>query len=262
MRLTGLPAAVNSIPMASSSTVVVVSTSAAAVGAIDVLPSDLRNHLIDMRHEFDRPDRRSREPSAHIRQYYRARAIGVIDCMRDIQIEPEFACVLLNVRDRLTTPSDPSPRFLRSTDESLRHQAQIGSRAMTRSQNRGGCMNMFHRLALSSTVALALVSVSFGHHYTQTNLQANAPGLAEASDPQLVNAWGLSRASGSPWWVSDNATGVATLYNGPGTKQSLVVTIPPASPNNPKTPTGSPTGMIANSNTTDFPLAPGKPADF
>ncbi len=123
-------------------------------------------------------------------------------------------------------------------------------------------MNMFHRLALSSAVALALVSVSFGQHYTQTNLQANAPGLAEASDPQLVNAWGLSRASGSPWWVSDNATGVATLYNGPGTKQSLVVTIPPANPNNPKTPTGSPTGMIANSNTTDFPLAPGKPADF
>jgi hypothetical protein len=35
--------------------------------------------LIDVRHEFDRPDRRSREPSAHIRQYYRARAIGVAD---------------------------------------------------------------------------------------------------------------------------------------------------------------------------------------
>jgi uncharacterized protein (TIGR03118 family) len=123
-------------------------------------------------------------------------------------------------------------------------------------------MNMFYRLALSSTMALALVSVSFGQHYTQTNLQANAPGMADASDPQLVNAWGLSRTSGSPWWVSDNTTGVSTLYNGPGTKQSLVVTIPPANPNNPKTPTGSPTGMIANGSTTDFLLAPGKPADF
>jgi uncharacterized protein (TIGR03118 family) len=123
-------------------------------------------------------------------------------------------------------------------------------------------MNKFHRLALSSTIALSFVSVSFAQHYNQTNLQANAPGVAEANDPQLVNSWGMTRTSGSAWWVSDNVTGVATLYNGPGTKQSLVVTIPPANPNNPKTPTGSPTGIIANGSTTDFLLAPGKSADF
>jgi uncharacterized protein (TIGR03118 family) len=123
-------------------------------------------------------------------------------------------------------------------------------------------MNMFHRLALSSTIALSFASVSFAQHYTQTNLQANAPGVAEATDPQLVNSWGMARTSGSVWWVSDNVTGVATLYNGPATKQSLVVTIPPANPNNPKTPTGSPTGIIANGSTTDFVLTPGKPADF
>jgi len=123
-------------------------------------------------------------------------------------------------------------------------------------------MNMFRRLALSTTMALSLGAVSFGQHYTQTNLQANASGVAEATDPQLVNSWGLSRSSGSTWWVADNATGVATLYNGPGTKQSLVVTIPPADPNNKKTPTGSPTGIIANGSTTDFVLAAGAPADF
>jgi hypothetical protein len=89
-------------------------------------------------------------------------------------------------------------------------------------------MNMFRRLALSSTMALSLGAVSFGQHYTQTNLQANTSGAAEATDPQLVNSWGLTRTSGSVWWAADNATGVATLYNGPGTKQSLVVTIPPA----------------------------------
>ena len=123
-------------------------------------------------------------------------------------------------------------------------------------------MNMFRRIALSTTMALSLGTLSFGQHYTQTNLQANASGVAEATDPQLVNSWGLSRSSGSTWWVADNVTGVATLYNGPGTKQSLIVTIPPADPNNKKTPTGSPTGIIANGSTTDFVLAPGKPADF
>jgi uncharacterized protein (TIGR03118 family) len=123
-------------------------------------------------------------------------------------------------------------------------------------------MNMFQRLALSSIMALSLGSVSFAQHYTETNLQANAPGAAEATDPQLVNSWGLARTSGSVWWVADNAKGVATLYDGAGTKQSLVVIIPPANPNNPSKPTGSPTGIIANGSTTDFVLAPGKPANF
>jgi uncharacterized protein (TIGR03118 family) len=72
----------------------------------------------------------------------------------------------------------------------------------------------------------------------------------------------MARTSASAWWVSDNATGVATLYNGPGTKQSLVVTIPPADPQSKSQPTGSPTGIIANGSTTDFLLAPGAPADF
>jgi uncharacterized protein (TIGR03118 family) len=107
-----------------------------------------------------------------------------------------------------------------------------------------------------------LEAVSFGQHYAPTKLQANAPGFAEATDPVLINPWGLTRTSGSPWWAADNKTGFATLYNGPGTKQSLTVTIPPADPNNPMTPVGSPTGIIDNGSTTDFLLAPGTPADF
>jgi len=122
-------------------------------------------------------------------------------------------------------------------------------------------MNMFRRFALSSTMTLSLGATSFGQHYTQTNLQANTAGVAEATDSQLINPWGLSRSSGSAWWAADNVTGVATLYNGPGAKQSLTVTIPPADPNNSKTPTGSPTGIIANGSKTDFEL-PGGPAAF
>jgi uncharacterized protein (TIGR03118 family) len=55
---------------------------------------------------------------------------------------------------------------------------------------------------------------------------------------------------------------VSTLYIGNGTKQGLIVTIPPSNPNNKKTPTGTPTGTIANSSTTDFLLAPKMPAAF
>jgi len=107
-----------------------------------------------------------------------------------------------------------------------------------------------------------MVAVCFGQHYTQTDLVSNTSGVAPVTDPQLVNPWGISRGSGSPWWISDKATGFSTLYNGAGAKQSLIVTIPPADPNNKKTPTGTPTGTIFNGSQTDFLLASAKPALF
>jgi uncharacterized protein (TIGR03118 family) len=117
------------------------------------------------------------------------------------------------------------------------------------------------RVVAGTVLVLITQGVCFAQHYTQTNLVSNVPGVAAMTDPQLVNPWGLSRGSGSPWWVSDNATGVSTLYNGPGAKQSLVVTIPPANPMN-GAPAGTPTGTIFNGSQTDFLLAPGKPAAF
>ena len=95
-------------------------------------------------------------------------------------------------------------------------------------------------------------------HYKQTNLvsdQAGAPVL----DTSLVNPWGLSRSSGSPWWVADNGAGLATLYNGTtGAKQGLVVTIPPFPGSSDP---GVPTGTVFNG-TAEFELTSGNPARF
>jgi len=123
-------------------------------------------------------------------------------------------------------------------------------------------MKFFSNRAADVAFFLFLSSAVFAQHYTQVNLDANVPGAAEAVDSQLINGWGLARSSGSAWWVADEATGFATLYNGPGTKQSLVVTIPKSNPSDPTFPTGSPTGAISNANTTNFPAAPNKPAAF
>jgi uncharacterized protein (TIGR03118 family) len=123
-------------------------------------------------------------------------------------------------------------------------------------------MKNLRRVAASAAIALCTGAAAFAQHYTQTNLVANTAGIAPVTDPSLVNPWGLSRGSGSPWWISDNVTGLSTLYNGAGAKQGLVVTIPPTDPTNPKTPTGSPTGTIFNGSTTDFLLAPKAPATF
>ena len=121
-------------------------------------------------------------------------------------------------------------------------------------------MKMSLRFTVSGVLAMITGAACFGQHYTQTNLVSNESGVAPVTDPQLVNPWGISRGSGSPWWVSDERTGLSTLYNGAGAKQSLIVTIPPADPK--KTPTGTPTGTIFNGSQTDFLLAPGKPALF
>ena len=123
-------------------------------------------------------------------------------------------------------------------------------------------MKMLQRFATSTALVLITGAVCFAQHYTQTNLVSNSAGIAPVTDPQLINPWGISRGSGSPWWISDQRTGLSTLYDGAGVKQSLIVTIPPADPTNKNTPTGTPTGTIFNGSQTDFLLAPGEPALF
>src|SRR5271155_2710388 len=108
-------------------------------------------------------------------------------------------------------------------------------------------MKTLLRLATRTSLVLSMTSMTaalFGQNYTQVNLVSNVSGVAPVTDPNLINPWGLSRSSGSPWWVADNGTGLSTLYNGAGAVQSLVVTIPKADPNNKTFPTGTPTGTI------------------
>src|SRR5690242_18088198 len=81
--------------------------------------------------------------------------------------------------------------------------------------------------------------------YQQTNLVSDLPNIAKFQDPNLVNPWGLVHGPMTPWWVSDNGTGVSTLYNGLGMKVPLTVTIPPPA-GSPAGTTAAPTGVIFN----------------
>ena len=78
--------------------------------------------------------------------------------------------------------------------------------------------------------------------YKSTFLTADTTGVAPHTDPKLINPWGISFSSTGPFWVSDNNSGFSTLYDGTGTPQSLIVTIPSAS----GTGTGTPTGTVFN----------------
>jgi uncharacterized protein (TIGR03118 family) len=121
-------------------------------------------------------------------------------------------------------------------------------------------VSIARRLSIASLGLFSLAtSLLAQQHYKQTNLISDIPGMAATTDPNLVNPWGLSRSSGSPWWVSDNGTGVSTLYTGAGAPVALVVTVPTGDTNSSST--GTPTGQVFNG-TSDFQLTPGNPARF
>ena len=93
--------------------------------------------------------------------------------------------------------------------------------------------------AVSLLVSASLAGASSIDVYV-TNLVSDQPGIAQVTDPNLVNAWGISASATSPFWVSDNGTGVSTLYKvtgGTATKLGLTVSIPGA---------GSVTGQFFN----------------
>src|SRR6266704_1076363 len=116
---------------------------------------------------------------------------------------------------------------------------------------RGGVLALAVLVLIAVVPSMSQPAPPAGYH--QTNLVSDVPGLAMVTDPNLVNAWGMSFGQNTFIWVSDNGTGVATLYDGSGTPQSLVVTIPvPPSSTGASAPTGQPSHRG-----TDFEVASG-----
>jgi uncharacterized protein (TIGR03118 family) len=83
-----------------------------------------------------------------------------------------------------------------------------------------------------------------------------AAGGGAVTDSDLTNPWGIAFSPTGPFWIADNASGKATLYDGSGVKQGLVVSLP--------TPTaltgGAGTGQVYNG-TSSF-MVNGSPALF
>ncbi len=108
-------------------------------------------------------------------------------------------------------------------------------------------MPPFRIAACATALALGALPALAGS-IVQTNLVSDGTIPAPITDPNLVNPWGISYSPTGPFWVSDNHTGLTTLYNGEGQIQNLVVTIPPAAG---ATGPSAPTGQAFNA-TTDF----------
>jgi uncharacterized protein (TIGR03118 family) len=85
--------------------------------------------------------------------------------------------------------------------------------------------------------------------YVQSNLVSDISGMAQVTDPNLKNPWGVSFSGASPFWVSNQATNTASVYSFNGT--TVGEPTPPGSTGNfvnvppqVSTPPNGPTGLV------------------
>jgi uncharacterized protein (TIGR03118 family) len=111
----------------------------------------------------------------------------------------------------------------------------------------GGCL-------VAALLTLACMPASAGWdrdrdgEYVQTNLLSDLPGVALLQDTNLVNAWGIGFSAASPFWISDNGSGLATVYavtyDTNGTVQVAKLGVHAEIPGE-----GNPTGQLFNGTT-------------
>ena len=105
--------------------------------------------------------------------------------------------------------------------------------------------------------AMLTIASARADTYSWTNFQSDILGVAQHVDRNLVNPWGMAASANGVIWVSDNGTGVSTLYNQDGTARALVVEVPTAARNRA---VGNPTGLVFN-NTAFFQVTSAGIAD-
>jgi uncharacterized protein (TIGR03118 family) len=129
-------------------------------------------------------------------------------------------------------------------------------RTVFNAQEEKSAMMKLLRLTPAASLVLSLLGTAcYAQSYVQTNLVASQSGAgAAAVDSSLIDAWGLSRGSGSPWWVVETGKGAVKIFDGAGVANSsglIAVSVP-----------GGPVGTIYNGNPKAFLMALGAPAFF
>ena len=154
---------------------------------------------------------------------------------------------------------------------------RIARRKVLRGRGGTGHAGRSARPRIEALEARLALSGSANTLYLQTNLVSDTQGTAEKFDPNLKDPWGVSFSTGSPFWISDqassvNGSSVTTLYSVDGTTGAVSVVpaffgIPNQGGAAPNAATNGPTGQVntkapgITTSPTDFPLK-GKEAAF
>jgi hypothetical protein len=125
------------------------------------------------------------------------------------------------MQDRGTMPW-LSRRGERRRNGLLRTLLQLSCQTLIRQED--NAMNSVNYLIPAAIATFSLASAVGANaedrfhepnRYAATNLVSDLAGKAKVRDPILQNAWGVAFSPApSPFWISDNATGCSTLYDG------------------------------------------------
>src|SRR5205085_10596040 len=123
------------------------------------------------------------------------------------------------------------------------------------------------KTTLRSSIAASLVAASMftiaataRASFDWENLEGDIPGVAEITDQNVINPWGIALSPSGTIFVADNGAGVATAYFQDGTpapnfNSPLVITIPSSATNsdgaNPTGTTWNTTSVFKVSNGTN-----------
>src|SRR5689334_10891115 len=130
-------------------------------------------------------------------------------------------------------------------------------------------MTQLHRVISAVSVGVGLLmstaNAASAAPFVQTNLVSDIPGLATITDSSLVNPWGVSRTTTSPFWISDQGTNLTNLWSvtGPTTVAKVTAVNPPTGnitiPTFGSGPAQGPTGQVSNQNPSpsSFPVGNG-----
>ena len=124
------------------------------------------------------------------------------------------------------------------------------------------CLGRPSGLAASLTLLAFASSLSAatppGNGFLQHNLVSDQPGVADNTDKNLVNPWGIDASATGNFWVNNGGTGISSVYNSAGVVSTTLAIVPSGAKG---APIATATGVVSNS-TGGFAVAPGKPPNF
>ena len=125
------------------------------------------------------------------------------------------------------------------------------------------CKSLFGKSLFCKSLFLAILGLAFSfggvtaaaqtNSYTQTNLVSDMAGVANNTDPKLVNPWGISFVPGQAFWIADNKSGYSTIYDATGVSQFSVLIPAPAGDTSASTPTGTVINQTSGFKVNGFP---------
>jgi uncharacterized protein (TIGR03118 family) len=113
-------------------------------------------------------------------------------------------------------------------------------------------------LAMLAFAARSYSATPAGNSFLQHNLVSDQPGVADNTDKNLVNPWGIDASATGNFWVNNGGTGISSVYNSAGVVSATLAIVPAGTKG---TAPATATGVVSNS-TGGFAVAPGKPPNF